>query len=297
MHLPWEMSAALAALIHPVAASGQHSRAHLDWAIAQAAIDDNLVNGVGRNIAPGREPLDPSAQQLLRPLWTTPRVGSGARRLRARHRTPPPGRLHDGARLARRAVDRHPLARKSLILLSSPASSASDEDERSVDVGRAWDGGTPPSMNKQPRASLLGVDVAGANGGMRPRRILGEQGRPQSGCEGVPTAAPRAEQEPRCQPSGPQPTQGLAAMAAERPSPGDDPAEAVARVSAAKRDVLLRVHRHRLGFEDLEDCFSQATLELSLARVLERGRSSARRTSPTRWSSAPCRASTIAAAR
>ena len=33
-------------------------------------------------------------------------------------------------------------------------------------------------------------------------------------------------------------------------------------MSAAKRDVLLRVHRHRLGFEDLEDCFSQATLEL-----------------------------------
>jgi hypothetical protein len=36
----------------------------------------------------------------------------------------------------------------------------------------------------------------------------------------------------------------------------------VARVSALKRDVLLRVHRHRLGFEDLEDCYSQATLEL-----------------------------------
>ena len=51
-------------------------------------------------------------------------------------------------------------------------------------------------------------------------------------------------------------------MAAERRLLGDDPAEAVARVSAAKRDVLLRVHRHRLGFEDLEDCFSQATLEL-----------------------------------
>jgi DNA-directed RNA polymerase specialized sigma24 family protein len=56
--------------------------------------------------------------------------------------------------------------------------------------------------------------------------------------------------------------QGLAAMAAERRPRSDDPAEAVARVSAAKRDVLLRVHRHRLGFEDLEDCFSQATLEL-----------------------------------
>ena len=51
----------------------------------------------------------------------------------------------------------------------------------------------------------------------------------------------------------------------------DDPAEAVARVSAAKRDVLLRVHRHRLGFEDLEDCFSQATLEL-ITRARTRAR-------------------------
>ena len=42
----------------------------------------------------------------------------------------------------------------------------------------------------------------------------------------------------------------------------EDPAELVAHVSAVRRDVLLRVHRHRLGFEDLEDCFSQATLEL-----------------------------------
>jgi hypothetical protein len=63
--------------------------------------------------------------------------------------------------------------------------------------------------------------------------------------------------------------QGLAAMAAERRPRSDDPAEAVARVSAAKRDVLLRVHRHRLGFEDLEDCFSQATLEL-VARAYAR---------------------------
>lgn len=42
----------------------------------------------------------------------------------------------------------------------------------------------------------------------------------------------------------------------------DDPAEAVARVLVARRDVLLRAHRHRLGREDLEDCLSQATLEL-----------------------------------
>jgi hypothetical protein len=43
-----------------------------------------------------------------------------------------------------------------------------------------------------------------------------------------------------------------------------DPAEVVARVAASRRDRLLRVHRRRLRFEDLEDCYSQATLELLL---------------------------------
>ncbi len=47
----------------------------------------------------------------------------------------------------------------------------------------------------------------------------------------------------------------------------DDTTETVALVAAAKREVLLRVHRHRLRREDLEDAYSQATLELiSLAR-------------------------------
>jgi RNA polymerase sigma factor (sigma-70 family) len=41
-----------------------------------------------------------------------------------------------------------------------------------------------------------------------------------------------------------------------------DPAETVGKVLAEKRDVLLRVHRHRLQREDLEDCLSQAALEL-----------------------------------
>lgn len=41
-----------------------------------------------------------------------------------------------------------------------------------------------------------------------------------------------------------------------------DQVEAVALVAQAKRDVLLRVHRHRLRHADLEDCLSQATLEL-----------------------------------
>jgi hypothetical protein len=43
---------------------------------------------------------------------------------------------------------------------------------------------------------------------------------------------------------------------------GLDPVEQVALVARAKRDLLLRVHRHRLRREDLEDCLSQATLEL-----------------------------------
>jgi DNA-directed RNA polymerase specialized sigma24 family protein len=60
-------------------------------------------------------------------------------------------------------------------------------------------------------------------------------------------------------------------MAFERGPGRGDPAELVAQVSVAKRDVLLRVHRHRLGREDLEDCFSQATLEL-ITRARTRAR-------------------------
>jgi hypothetical protein len=45
-----------------------------------------------------------------------------------------------------------------------------------------------------------------------------------------------------------------------------DPLDEVAAVAAARRDLLLRVHRHRLRREDLEDSYSQATLEL-LAHV------------------------------
>jgi DNA-directed RNA polymerase specialized sigma24 family protein len=44
-----------------------------------------------------------------------------------------------------------------------------------------------------------------------------------------------------------------------------DQADVVARVATARRARLLRVYRGRLRFEDLEDCYSQATLEL-LAR-------------------------------
>jgi DNA-directed RNA polymerase specialized sigma24 family protein len=38
--------------------------------------------------------------------------------------------------------------------------------------------------------------------------------------------------------------------------------EQVARVAQAKRGVLLRAYRHMLYRDDLEDCYSQATLEL-----------------------------------
>jgi DNA-directed RNA polymerase specialized sigma24 family protein len=41
-----------------------------------------------------------------------------------------------------------------------------------------------------------------------------------------------------------------------------DPAEQVALVARAKRAGLLRAHRRRLRREDLEDCLSQAVLEL-----------------------------------
>jgi DNA-directed RNA polymerase specialized sigma24 family protein len=45
----------------------------------------------------------------------------------------------------------------------------------------------------------------------------------------------------------------------------DDPLEAIARVAIASRQRLLRVHHYRLRRADLEDCFSQATLELLTA--------------------------------
>jgi len=48
-----------------------------------------------------------------------------------------------------------------------------------------------------------------------------------------------------------------------------DGAEAVALVARSRRERLLAVHRHRLAREDLEDCYSQATLEL-LTRVSRR---------------------------
>ncbi len=50
-----------------------------------------------------------------------------------------------------------------------------------------------------------------------------------------------------------------------------DTAEVLAIVASARRALLLRVHRHRLRPQDLEDCYSQATLEL-LVHVRAGGR-------------------------
>ncbi len=55
-------------------------------------------------------------------------------------------------------------------------------------------------------------------------------------------------------------------MGSAMPRAVEDPAEQVARIAAARRTWLLRIHRRRLRHEDLEDCYSQATLEL-LARA------------------------------
>jgi hypothetical protein len=56
------------------------------------------------------------------------------------------------------------------------------------------------------------------------------------------------------------------------PPPGrSNEAEEVALIARSRRDLLLRAHRYRLRWEDLEDCYSQATLEL-LARALRGAR-------------------------
>jgi hypothetical protein len=49
---------------------------------------------------------------------------------------------------------------------------------------------------------------------------------------------------------------------AARARMGGDPADELAIVARAKRDLLLTVNSHRLRREDLEDCYSQATVEL-----------------------------------
>jgi DNA-directed RNA polymerase specialized sigma24 family protein len=50
--------------------------------------------------------------------------------------------------------------------------------------------------------------------------------------------------------------------ARKRPGKRPDQVEEMALVAQARREMLLRAHRHRLRKEDLDDCYSQATLEL-----------------------------------
>jgi hypothetical protein len=50
--------------------------------------------------------------------------------------------------------------------------------------------------------------------------------------------------------------------ASERRARIHDWAQEVALIARARRELLLRAHRHRLRREDLEDCYGQATLEL-----------------------------------
>jgi hypothetical protein len=54
-----------------------------------------------------------------------------------------------------------------------------------------------------------------------------------------------------------------------------DQVEEMALVAQARRELLLRAHRHQLRKEDLEDCYGQATLEL-LARARAAGMFSTR---------------------
>jgi hypothetical protein len=56
--------------------------------------------------------------------------------------------------------------------------------------------------------------------------------------------------------------EGAAAAPGVQPPAPRAAVDEVARVAHAKRDVLLRVYRHLLRQEDLEDCYGQATLEL-----------------------------------
>ena len=86
-------------------------------------------------------------------------------------------------------------------------------------------------------------------------------------------------------------------LAGRDPRKRPDQVEEMALVAQARRELLLRAHRHRLRKEDLEDCYSQATLEL-LAQARGGGAGSpAARTWRTCSSSASSRASTTAAAR
>ena len=64
---------------------------------------------------------------------------------------------------------------------------------------------------------------------------------------------------------GPQAGAPAGANAAAARLRQGDAGEVLANVAAARRELLIGVHRRRLRREDLEDCYSQATLELLVA--------------------------------
>jgi len=64
---------------------------------------------------------------------------------------------------------------------------------------------------------------------------------------------------------GPQAGAPAGANAAAARLRQGDAEEVLANVAAARRELLIGVHRRRLRREDLEDCYSQATLELLVA--------------------------------
>jgi DNA-directed RNA polymerase specialized sigma24 family protein len=66
----------------------------------------------------------------------------------------------------------------------------------------------------------------------------------------------------RCSPGKRAPSQKRPHVAVGAFGRLHDLVEQVALVASAKRRLLLRVHWRRLRLEDLEDCYSQATLEL-----------------------------------
>src|SRR4051794_10612339 len=105
---------------------------------------------------------------------------------------------------------------------------------------------------------LLRTRAAHGERDMRVRGFFGVE-EFQRRAVGVPPTVARSELVATCHDQEGC-ARGPATMPAEGQRGSEDPAELVAHVSALKRDVLLRVHRHRLGFEDLEDCYSQATL-------------------------------------
>ena len=79
--------------------------------------------------------------------------------------------------------------------------------------------------------------------------------------------------------------------------PPGDTTQAVAIVATARRALLLRAYRHWLRPDDLEDCYSQAALELIVRSRRPDGGLQSTAQSQTRWSRSFSPAYTIGVAR